>query len=88
MKVFFLKILPSTYLYRFFDNNGIRCFVLYSESTGKYRVEIRRRKTRKESKGDHDWRMIRHGYLDSFSSRKEAEKYIFERANEILYETF
>lgn len=55
----------------YFDSIGIRILFGYG-ANGGFNIEIRRKKTKEESEGDHDWKMIRHGYLGSYQYRNEA----------------
>lgn len=71
-------------LYDFFDDMGIRCFIGYGTGSGKYKLEIYRKKTKDESGGDGDWRMIRIGFVSQYLSRNLAEDIVFEKAFEIL----
>lgn len=69
-------------LYEFFDDNGIRCFVGYSDNSGSFKLEIR---TKLEpSKDDNDWRMQRVGFIETYSTRQEAEVVVLAKAFEIL----
>jgi len=74
------------HLYDYFDKQGIRCFVYYNEMNGKYKPEIRHKKTKEESKGDSDWKMIRIGFVNCYNTRQEAEEIVFYKAFEILEE--
>lgn len=65
------------------DAVGVRPFVAYSEATGGYKICVYRRKTKEESTGDSDWKMIRHGYVGSFNDRRQAEIAAIDLAIEI-----
>jgi hypothetical protein len=41
-----------------YDNRGVRVNVNYASHNGGWRVECRRKKTKEESKGSEDWKMI------------------------------
>lgn len=69
-----------------FDKRGVRAFVKYSVSTGKWGVECYRKKRKDESKGVHDWEMIREGHIQTYNSRKDAEIIALELAKEICLE--
>lgn len=73
-------------LYDFFDSVRIRVFIKYATSNGTWNFEIYRKKTKKESKGELDWKMIRIGNIVSLPSRSEAETKAFTKAFEILEE--
>jgi hypothetical protein len=70
-KAFAIHIVSS----RFFsyDKRGVRAFVRYQTGNGCWAVELYRKKTKEESEGDHDWKMIRIGHINSYYTRKEAE---------------
>ena len=57
-----------------YDKRGVRAFVRYSTSNGKWFIECYRKKKKEESKGEHDWQMIREGNIQTYNSRQEAEK--------------
>lgn len=57
----------------YFDSIGIRIFLGYAISGG-FHVEVRRKKTKEESTGDGDWKMIRVSHIQSYYTRKEANE--------------
>ncbi len=57
-----------------FDKRGVRIFITYQSSNGKFGVECYRKKTVQESTGNGDWRMIRVGLINSFDTRELAEQ--------------
>ena len=57
-----------------FDKRGVRIFITYQSSNGKFGVECYRKKTVQESTGNGDWRMIRVGLIHSFETRELAEQ--------------
>lgn len=65
------------------DAVGVRPFVTYSDATGGYNICVYRRKTKEESSGVSDWKMVRHGHVGSFSDRRQAEIAAIELAIEI-----
>lgn len=69
--------------FKFFDSIGIRVFTGYSAS-GCFNVEVFRKKTKHESKGELDWSMIRVSNIKSYHTRGEAEADGFEMAFQIL----
>lgn len=72
-------------MFEYYDKRGVRAFVRYGTS-GKWAIECYRKKRKDESKGDNDWKMIREGHIQSYESRKEAEKKALELAEEICKE--
>jgi len=68
-----------------YDELGVRCFIKMS-SSGTYGLELYRKKTEKESKGEGDWRMIRVGHITTYTTRKEAEKVALKMAQELCDE--
>lgn len=69
-----------------FDKRGVRAFVRYAVSSGTWAIECYRKKRKDESKGDHDWQMIREGYIQTFESRPVAELKALEFAQKIAEE--
>lgn len=67
------------WLYDFFDEQGIRCFIYYTENTGKWKPELR-------IKQSDTWKMKHIGIIKTENSRSEAEKQVFLKAFEILEE--
>lgn len=57
-----------------YDARGVRAFIGYRTNVGTYGIEIYRKKTEKESEGEHDWKMIRISHIASYHTRKEAEE--------------
>jgi hypothetical protein len=64
-----------------YDQRGVRLFVKYADSNGKWAIECFRRKTQKELQKefeelkisiDSNWRMVREGHVNTFNSRQEA----------------
>lgn len=71
-------------LYDFFDEQGIRCFMLYNLLDGKFKPEIWMKKLKTESEGVHDWHMNRVGFINCEITRTEAESELFTKAFELL----
>ncbi len=65
------------------DRKGIRAFIKYSNTTGKWAIECYRKKSKSESEGSHDWRMIRVGSTITFFSRIDAELAVLKLAKEL-----
>lgn len=66
-------------LYNFFDDNGVRVYTSYGASGGTVPTVYRRR-TEREFKKEHpnksmdvNWKMVRIGIIQSYSTREEAE---------------
>jgi hypothetical protein len=57
----------------YFDSIGIRILPSYS-ANGSFGLDIRRKKSKEESAGDHDWKMIRVSHINSYYTRKEANE--------------
>lgn len=69
-----------------YDKRGVRPFVRYSTSSGGWSIECYRKKRKDESEGDHDWKMIREGNIQSYESREIAEQKAIELAEKICAE--
>lgn len=69
-----------------YDERGVKAFTKYSELNGKWSIELYRKKTTEESKGVHDWKMIRIGHVQTYDSRLLAEKKAIELAESICLE--
>lgn len=69
-----------------YDKRGVRPFVRYSTSNGRWSIECFRKKREDEIKNDCDWQMIREGSVQSYKSRKEAEQAVLELAEKICLE--
>ena len=69
-----------------YDKRGVRAFVRYSIADGKFTIECYRKKRKDESKGEHDWQMVREGHFQSYYSREEAEQKALELAEQICSE--
>jgi len=67
-------------------DKNVRAFVRYSTSNGKWFIECYRKKKKEESKGEHDWQMIREGNIQTYNSRQEAEKKVLQLAEQICLE--
>jgi len=65
------------------DKRGVRAFVRYSTASGGWSIECYRKKRNDESAGDHDWKLIREGHIQSYGSREEAELTVLQLAEEI-----
>lgn len=76
-------VMPSLYDY---DKRGVRAFVRYAKSSGGWAIECYRKKRKDESKGDHDWQMVREGHIQSYSSREEAERKVLKLAKQVCLE--
>lgn len=72
--------MDSTNLFHEYDKRGVRAFVMYDKSNGKFRIECYRKKQKHESEGNHDWQMIRVGHTQSYFTRAEAEEKVLELA--------
>lgn len=83
-----LKFRLSVVSSRFYDydKRGVRVFVQYSTTNGKWGIECYRKKRKDESKGENDWRMIREGHIQTYISREEAEQKALELAEQICLE--
>ena len=68
------------------DRRGVKGFVGYSTATGKFTIEHYRKKTKEESQGDHDWKMIRIGHVHSYNTREEAENITLKLCEKICKE--
>lgn len=68
-----------------YDELGVRVFIKHS-SSGTFGVELYRKKTESESKGDGDWQMIRIGHIQTYTTREEATKVGFKLAQEVCDE--
>ena len=68
------------------DKRGVRAFVRYSTASGGWAIECYRKKRKDESKGDHDWQMVREGHIQSYGSREEAEQKVLDLAEQICLE--
>ncbi len=68
-----------------YDELGVRVFIKPS-SSGTFGVELYRKKTKPESKGDGDWRMIRIGHIQTYETRDAATKVGFKLAQEVCDE--
>lgn len=55
-------------------------------SSGTYGLELYRKKTETESKGEGDWKMIRVGHIQTYYTRKEAETVAIKLAKELCEE--
>jgi hypothetical protein len=66
-----------------YDKRGVRAFVTYSEGTGKWGVVCWRKKTKEESQGETDWKMVREGHIVSYYTRKQATVEALKKAQEI-----
>ena len=69
-----------------YDKRGVRAFVRYATSNGGWAIECYRKKRKDESKGDHDWQMVREGHIQSYGSREEAEQKVLELAEQVCLE--
>jgi hypothetical protein len=69
-----------------FDGRGVRAFVRYSTASGGWAIECYRKKRKDESEGEHDWKMIREGHIQSYGNRLEAELKALELAEEVCKE--
>ena len=69
-----------------YDARGVRAFVGYQSGNGCWSVEVFRKKTKEESEGDHDWKMVRVGHIQSYDSRVEAELKALEIAKDVCEE--
>lgn len=69
-----------------YDKRGVRAFVRYSTGNGGWAIECYRKKSKDESKGDHDWQMVREGHIQSYGSREEAEQKVLELAEQVCLE--
>lgn len=69
-----------------YDKRGVRAFVRYSTASGGWAIECYRKKRKDESKGDHDWQMVREGHIQSYGSREEAEQNVLELAEQVCLE--
>lgn len=69
-----------------FDARGVRVFVKYASSNGKFGIECYRKKTVKESSGDTDWKMIRVGHVGTFDTRAAANVAALQLAKDICEE--
>jgi hypothetical protein len=69
-----------------YDKRGVRAFVRYATSSGGWTIECYRKKRKNESKGDHDWQMVREGHIKSYGSREEAEQKVLELAEKVCLE--
>lgn len=83
----FLHPKYSNEIFYEYDKRGVRPIVRYSEANGGWTIECYRRKTKEESGGDWDWKMIRIGHIQSYLSRREAEIKVIEMA-ELICEEF
>jgi hypothetical protein len=63
-----------------FDKRGIRAFVRYSDASGKWGIEVYRKKP------ESDWKMIRVGSTQTYFSRQEAEIGALELAESVAKE--
>lgn len=71
---------------RRFDDRGVRIFPVYQSMVGTWGLELYRKKTLEESEGDHDWKMIRVGHIQSYESRDESELAGIKKAEDICEE--
>lgn len=55
----------------YFDSIGIRILPFYG-APGTFGINVYRKKTKAESIGDIDWKMIRVTHINSYCTRKEA----------------
>ena len=69
-----------------YDKRGVRGFTNYQDNTGLFSVSVWRKKTKHESKGEHDFRMIPIFHIQSYFTREEAEKKALEICEEICAE--
>ena len=69
-----------------YDKRGVRAFVRYATESGGWAIECYRKKRKDESKGDHDWQMVREGHIQSYGSREEAEQKVLELAERVCLE--
>ena len=79
---FIISIIISNRRYRY-DKRGVRTFVCYANGNGCWRIELYRKKTKQESKGETDWQMVREGHIMSYGTRLEAELKSLELAKNI-----
>lgn len=68
------------------DDRGVRAFVKYSTSTGKWGIECYRKKIKSEIFDDSDWNMIRVGSTQSYFTRNEALEESIKLAERICLE--
>ena len=69
-----------------YDKRGVRAFIRYSTASGGWAIECYRKKRKDESKGEHDWQMVREGHIQSYCSREEAEQKVLELAEQVCLE--
>ena len=69
-----------------YDKRGVRAFVKYQPLNGLWGIEVFRKKTEKESEGDHDWKMVRVGSIQSYEDRETAEDKVLELAEDVCQE--
>lgn len=76
----------------YYDKKGVRAFVKYADSNGKWAVECFRKKTAKELQKefeelkipiDNNWRLKREGHVNTYDSRQEAFDKVLLLAEEI-----
>ena len=85
LKLFFYKILIGNKFLEY-DKRGVRAFVRYSKGSGCWLTECYRKKTKKESQGELDWKMIREANITSYYTRLQAEMAVLKYAKEICKE--
>lgn len=68
------------------DKRGVRAFVTYAQETGNWAIEVYRKKRPDETTGDTDWKMIRIGHIQTYSSREEAFLKSIELAEQVAKE--
>ena len=69
-----------------YDLRGVRLFVGYNDSNGKYSVSCWRKKISKEINGENDWRMIPVYHIPCYHTRFEAEEAAVNLAEKICAE--
>lgn len=69
-----------------YDERGVGVFVGRSEVTGKFSVQCYRKKTKSETKGDLDYKMIPVYHTTFYLTRKEAIKASLELAEKVCIE--
>ena len=72
--------------FELYDRRGVRAFVRYAPNSGTWAIECFRKKTKEESEGDHDWKMIRVGHIQTYNTRNEANIKALELADSICKE--
>lgn len=85
IKLLIYKLIISNQFYQY-DKRGVRAFICYSNANGGWKIEIYRKKTKQESKGETDWQMVREGHIMSYGTRLEAELKSLELAENICKE--